>query len=155
MIEPHPGTNWGRLERGEFSELLPEENRRHYIVGGSISSTCGSLPHSAHRSGNTCHMPDYFSRTVPARSPATASGPETEGRAIFEVDHEVQRKLDPRRRVEIRNLIIESLEKNEHFYFSPFIFSSRKGTSEVEGGFELVPGNKIYVLDGQHHPFSP
>lgn len=71
-------------------------------------------------------------------------------RAMFEVDHEVQRKLDPRRRVEIRNFIIESLEKQEHFYFSPFIFSSRNGISEVEGGFELVPGNKIYVLDGQH-----
>lgn len=71
-------------------------------------------------------------------------------RAMFEVDHEVQRKLDPRRRVEIRNFIIESLEKQEHFYFSPFIFSSRNGISEVDGGFELVPGNKIYVLDGQH-----
>ncbi|MCP2033589.1 DNA sulfur modification protein DndB [Planomicrobium sp. HSC-17F08] len=71
-------------------------------------------------------------------------------RAMFEVDHEVQRKLDPRRRGEIRNFIIEALEKEEHFYFSPFIFSSRNGITEVDGGFELVPGNKIYVLDGQH-----
>lgn len=71
-------------------------------------------------------------------------------RAMFEVDHEVQRKLDPKRRLEIRNFIIESLEKNEHFYFSPFIFSSRSGIKRVEGGFELAPGNKIYVLDGQH-----
>lgn len=71
-------------------------------------------------------------------------------RAMFEVDHEVQRKLDPRRRIEIRNFIIEALERNEHFYFSPFIYSSRNSITEVEGGFELVPGNKIYVLDGQH-----
>lgn len=71
-------------------------------------------------------------------------------RAMFEVDHEVQRKLDPSRRMEIRHFIIESLEKNEHFYFSPFIFSSRGGIEQVGEAFELAPGNKIYVLDGQH-----
>lgn len=70
--------------------------------------------------------------------------------AMFEIDHEVQRHLDPRRRAEIRAFIITSLEKDKHFYFSPLIFSSRKGIQEVAGGFELEPGNKIYILDGQH-----
>lgn len=70
--------------------------------------------------------------------------------AMFKVDTEVQRSLDLRRRKEIRNFIIESLEKNEHFYFSPFIFSSRKAITEVEDGFELTPGSKIFVLDAQH-----
>ncbi|TAA72848.1 DNA sulfur modification protein DndB [Planococcus salinarum] len=71
-------------------------------------------------------------------------------RAMFVVDHEVQRTLDPNRRREIRDFIIDALEKKEHFYFSPFVFSSRGGIKEVEGRFELAPGNKIYVLDGQH-----
>ena len=70
--------------------------------------------------------------------------------AMFEIDHEVQRQLDPRRRAEIREFIINSLEKNEHFYFSPFIFSSRKGITEVSGGFELEYGSKVYILDSKH-----
>ena len=70
--------------------------------------------------------------------------------SMFEVDYEVQRRLDPRRRAEIRDFIIDSLEKNQHFYFSPFVFSSRKGIHKEANGFELEPGNKIYILDGQH-----
>lgn len=45
--------------------------------------------------------------------------------AIFEVDEEVQRKLDPKRRVEIREFIIQSLEEGRDIYFSPFVFSAR------------------------------
>lgn len=70
--------------------------------------------------------------------------------AIFEIDHEVQRQLDPNRRAEIREFIIHAIKNNEHFYFSPFIFSSRRGIKEVEEGFELAPGSKMYILDGQH-----
>ncbi|MEK4711972.1 MULTISPECIES: DNA sulfur modification protein DndB [Sporosarcina] len=70
--------------------------------------------------------------------------------AMFEIDHEVQRELDPRKRADIRDFIIESIEKNDHFYFSAFIFSSRKGVQQVDGGFELESGSKVYVLDGQH-----
>lgn len=70
--------------------------------------------------------------------------------AIFEIDHEVQRQLDPARRAEIRNFIIDTIEKEEYFYFSPFIFSSRKNVLEVDGGFELEPGSKLFVIDGQH-----
>lgn len=70
--------------------------------------------------------------------------------SMFEVDYEVQRHLDPRRRAEIRDFIIESLENNKHFYFSPFVFSSRKGIHKVPNGFELEPGNILYILDGQH-----
>lgn len=70
--------------------------------------------------------------------------------AMFKVDHEVQRRLDPSRRAEIRDFILRSLTENKPFYFSPFIFSSRKGISEGVDGFELEPGNKLYILDGQH-----
>ncbi|MEK5071446.1 DNA sulfur modification protein DndB [Sporosarcina sp. FSL K6-1508] len=70
--------------------------------------------------------------------------------AMFEIDHEVQRQLDPRRRAEIRDFIMDSIEKGKHFYFSTFIFSSRKGLQQVDGGFELEPGSKVYVIDGQH-----
>lgn len=71
-------------------------------------------------------------------------------RALFQVDHEVQRKLDPRRRAEIRDFILRSLETNEYFYFSPFIFSARGKMREVNGEFELEPGTALYISDGQH-----
>lgn len=70
--------------------------------------------------------------------------------AFFEIDHEVQRLLDPARRAEIRRFIIDSLEKNNPFYFSPFIFSARNQIQELESKFMLKPGSKLYVLDGQH-----
>ncbi len=70
--------------------------------------------------------------------------------SMFEVDYEVQRHLDPRRRAEIRDFILNSLENDKHFYFSSFIFSSRKGIIEGPNGFELEPGSKMYILDGQH-----
>ncbi|MFB6468526.1 DNA sulfur modification protein DndB [Cytobacillus sp. Hz8] len=69
--------------------------------------------------------------------------------ALFEVDPEVQRKLDPIRRVEIRQFILESL-KNIDFYFSPFVFSARGAIKKTEHGWELQPGSKLYILDGQH-----
>ncbi|MBS4204814.1 DNA sulfur modification protein DndB [Lederbergia citrea] len=70
--------------------------------------------------------------------------------ALFEVDQEVQRKIDPNRRMEIRQFIIDSLKNEESFYFSPFIFSARNGIKVVDGGFEFEPSSKIYILDGQH-----
>lgn len=70
--------------------------------------------------------------------------------AMFEIDHEVQRQLDPRKRRDIRDFILESLNKEEPFYFSPFVFSSRGNIQEVDGGFVLKPGCSIYVLDAQH-----
>ena len=70
--------------------------------------------------------------------------------AMFEIDHEVQRQLDPARRAEIRKFIVDSVEKGKHFFFSPFIFSSRNNIQKVEGGFELAPGSKVYIIDGQH-----
>lgn len=70
--------------------------------------------------------------------------------AIFEIDHEVQRQLDPSRRAEIRSFILDAVEKNKPFYFSPFIFSSRKNIRHVEEGFELKSSSKIYIIDGQH-----
>lgn len=70
--------------------------------------------------------------------------------AMFETDYEVQRQLDPRKRREIRDFILQSLERSEPFYFSPFIYSSRRHIQETEEGFVLQPGSKIYVLDGQH-----
>jgi DNA sulfur modification protein DndB len=70
--------------------------------------------------------------------------------AIFEIDPEVQRKLDPRRRLEIREFIINSIITGNYFYFSPFIFSARGQIKETDDGWELTPGCKIYTLDGQH-----
>ena len=70
--------------------------------------------------------------------------------AIFEVDHDVQRQLDPRKRREIRDFILESLEQKLSFYFSPFVFSSRQAIVETAQGFELSPGSKVYINDGQH-----
>ncbi|MFJ7974405.1 DNA sulfur modification protein DndB [Peribacillus sp. JNUCC 23] len=69
--------------------------------------------------------------------------------AIFEIDQEVQRKLDVKRKFEIRDFIIQTLEEND-FYFSPFIFSSRGNIVETDGGGELSDGCKVYILDGQH-----
>ncbi|PLR95894.1 DNA sulfur modification protein DndB [Bacillus sp. T33-2] len=73
--------------------------------------------------------------------------------AIFEVDPEVQRNLDPKRRSEIREFIIKALEDKD-FYFSPFVFSSRGAIVETDQGWELNPGCKLYILDGQHRAFA-
>ena len=54
--------------------------------------------------------------------------------AIFEVDPEVQRKLNPGRRSEIRDFILKSVE-NDDFYFSPFVFSARGAIKRQE-----IPG---------------
>ena len=70
--------------------------------------------------------------------------------AFFEIDPDVQRKLDVGRRAEIRRFIIDSLEKDVPFYFSPFIFSARQQITKVADGFELQAGSKLYILDGQH-----
>lgn len=70
--------------------------------------------------------------------------------SLFEVDQEVQRKIDPNRRSEIRQFILDSLDRGEGFHFSPFIFSARKGIYSVEDGYEFASGCKIYILDGQH-----
>ncbi|WOV84746.1 DNA sulfur modification protein DndB [Sporosarcina jeotgali] len=70
--------------------------------------------------------------------------------AIFEVDQQVQRQLDPRKRRDIRDFILKSLEQDEPFYFSPFVFSSRKQIERGEEDFELVAGSKLYIIDGQH-----
>ncbi|MGG5255404.1 DNA sulfur modification protein DndB [Neobacillus sp. SM06] len=69
--------------------------------------------------------------------------------AIFEVDPEVQRSLDPKRRSEIREFIMDALEHKD-FYFSPFVFSARGAIKETQYGWELDPGCKLYIIDGQH-----
>ncbi|PIC70819.1 hypothetical protein CSV77_05775 [Sporosarcina sp. P16b] len=37
--------------------------------------------------------------------------------AMFEIDHEVQRQLDPRKRKDIRDFILDSLKKGSRFTF--------------------------------------
>jgi DNA sulfur modification protein DndB len=69
--------------------------------------------------------------------------------AIFKVDPEVQRKLDPQRRSEIRDFILKSVEKDD-FYFSPFVFSARGAITQQDKGWTLNPGCKLYILDGMH-----
>ncbi|MCH7320659.1 hypothetical protein LZ480_02060 [Solibacillus sp. MA9] len=70
--------------------------------------------------------------------------------SLFKIDPEVQRVIDPKRRAEIRDFIILSLEKNVPFYFSPLIFSGR-GKLRAEGDIlHIEPGNYLYILDGMH-----
>ena len=69
--------------------------------------------------------------------------------AMFEVDPEVQRKLDPGRRSEIRDFILKSVEKDD-FYFSPFVFSARGAIQKSGESWMLQPGCKLYILDGMH-----
>lgn len=70
--------------------------------------------------------------------------------AIFEIDPEVQRKLDPQRRSEIRDYVLTAVKKDD-FYFSPFVFSARGAITKVdENHWKLKPGCKLYILDGMH-----
>jgi len=70
--------------------------------------------------------------------------------SIFTVDENVQRELDPRRKNAIRDFILHTV-KNGTFYFSPFIFSARGALRRTgEGEWEVVPGAKMAILDGQH-----
>ncbi|MFA8439114.1 DNA sulfur modification protein DndB [Pueribacillus sp. YX66] len=70
--------------------------------------------------------------------------------SIFEIDEDVQRKLDIRRRSEIREFILKAVEE-ETFYFSPFVFSARGNIQEGEKNtWEVKTGAKLYILDGQH-----
>ncbi len=70
--------------------------------------------------------------------------------AIFEVDSEVQRQLDMKKRGSIRSFIMDNLEAGEPVYFSPFVFSSRRQIVVDEGKFTLPEGCKLYISDGQH-----
>lgn len=69
--------------------------------------------------------------------------------SIFEVDEYVQRKLDYRKRNQIRDFILTAVESDE-FYFSPFVFSARRELVQVENGWEIPADKKLIVIDGQH-----
>ncbi|RAK19830.1 DNA sulfur modification protein DndB [Anoxybacillus vitaminiphilus] len=70
--------------------------------------------------------------------------------SIFTIDGKVQRELDLRRKNAIRDFILETVKEGT-FYFSPFIFSARGALARIrEGEWELVPGVKMAILDGQH-----
>lgn len=69
---------------------------------------------------------------------------------IFEIDEYVQRRLDGRKRNEISQFVIDSLN-NYPFYFSPFVFSLRDGIeNKDENEWYLNTETKLYILDGQH-----
>lgn len=69
---------------------------------------------------------------------------------IFEIDEYVQRRLDGRKRNEISQFVIDSLN-NYPFYFSPFVFSLRDGIEhKKENEWYLNSDTKLYILDGQH-----
>ncbi|MFS0782521.1 DNA sulfur modification protein DndB [Bacillus sp. 1P06AnD] len=71
--------------------------------------------------------------------------------AIFQIDENVQRKLDLKKRGEIRSFILKALESDFEFIFSPFIFSARGSIMpNSEGDWELEAGSSLYILDGQH-----
>jgi DNA sulfur modification protein DndB len=71
-------------------------------------------------------------------------------KALFEVDHEVQRELDSRKRRLIKDFILDNLENQQPFFFSPFVFSARGGLIDTGDGWEIEPNSKLYILDGQH-----
>lgn len=70
--------------------------------------------------------------------------------AIFEVDANVQRELDPQRKLEIRTFILNNVERGSTFQFMPFIFSARNQIQKDEQGHFLSPGAKLFIIDGQH-----
>lgn len=68
--------------------------------------------------------------------------------SIFEVDHHVQRELDPRRRNVIRDFILHTVE--ETFHFSPFVYTARGNLIKRGENWEIKPGTKLFIIDGQH-----
>lgn len=73
-------------------------------------------------------------------------------KSLFDIDGRVQRELDIRKRKMIRDFIIDCLDKDQPFYFGAFVFSARGQLHKSHNGegFELVPGSKLYICDGQH-----
>lgn len=68
---------------------------------------------------------------------------------IFKVDSYVQRELDPRRRNAIKDFILHTIHEDS-FSFSPFIYSAR-GCIEIVGDhWEIKPGSKLAIMEGQH-----
>lgn len=68
---------------------------------------------------------------------------------IFKVDSYVQRELDPRRRNVMKEHIINTIHESA-FCFSPFIYSARDCIEIVGDHWEIKPGSKLAILDGQH-----
>jgi DNA sulfur modification protein DndB len=70
--------------------------------------------------------------------------------SLFEIDQNVQREMDFRKRNEIREFILKTVEDGT-FHFSPFIFSARGRIKQSDDSvWEVEPGAKLYILDGQH-----
>lgn len=74
--------------------------------------------------------------------------------ALFEVDSNVQRELDPQRRFEIRSFILDNLEHERPFHFTSFVFSARGEIQQDAQGYYLTSGSKLYINDGQHRSKS-
>lgn len=74
--------------------------------------------------------------------------------ALFEVDTNVQRELDPQRKLEIRTFILNNIERGSKFHFTSFLFSGRNQIKKDEQGYFLSPGAKLYILDGQHRSYA-
>ncbi|MBO1511880.1 DNA sulfur modification protein DndB [Metabacillus bambusae] len=73
--------------------------------------------------------------------------------SIFEVDPYVQRELDHRRRNVIKEYILNTVHEST-FYFSPFVYSARGCIEKVGDNWEIKPGAKLAILDGQHRSTS-
>lgn len=74
--------------------------------------------------------------------------------ALFEVDSNVQREIDPQRKLEIRSFILDNVTHNRDFHFTSFVFSSRGQIQQDEQGYYLESGSKLYISDGQHRAYS-
>ena len=73
---------------------------------------------------------------------------------FFDVDEEVQRQVDPMHRGNIKRFILSCLEKEQAFFFGPFIFSARGQLEACEDYFILKNGEKLYINDGQHRYYA-
>ncbi|MBM7646383.1 DNA sulfur modification protein DndB [Scopulibacillus daqui] len=69
--------------------------------------------------------------------------------SIFDIDREVQRELDIKKCNDIKAFILHTVREGT-FYFSPFIFSARDSVENSNGTWEIPPGKRLFILDGQH-----
>lgn len=74
--------------------------------------------------------------------------------ALFDVDSNVQRELDPKRKLEIRAFILDNLEQERDFQFTSFVFTGRNQLKQDEQGYYIEEGAKLYISDGQHRSLA-
>lgn len=67
----------------------------------------------------------------------------------FEVYEDIHTKLEPQQVKLIEKSIAASIQKKEALYCPPLIVSSRGGIKRMEKGWAVLPGRKLYILNGK------